>query len=134
MSSTSSTRRQPAIAFCASLSTSVAICTGWTNSVTRNRNAVSSPTVSVAVDAEQHADHDHRGQRQPGRQLAGGEADMTLVRMRPLLGPPVARRSPSSSRRAVRPATPYARMTSAPTTLSPTAPSMRADPLRGPSP
>ena len=41
MSSTSSTRRQPAIAFCASLSTSVAICTGWMNSVTRNRNAVS---------------------------------------------------------------------------------------------
>ena len=46
MSSTSSTRRQPATAFCASLSTSVAICTGWMNSVTRNRNAVSLPTVS----------------------------------------------------------------------------------------
>ncbi len=38
-------RRQPATAFCASFSTSVAVCSGETNSVTRNRNATSSPCV-----------------------------------------------------------------------------------------
>ena len=43
VSITSSTRRKPASAFCASLRTSLAVCTGATNSVTRNRNATSVP-------------------------------------------------------------------------------------------
>src|SRR2546421_670882 len=45
-SSTSRTRRQPATAFWVSLSISVAVCAGSTNSVTRNRNAVIWPIVS----------------------------------------------------------------------------------------
>ena len=48
VSSTPSTRRQPATAFCASLSTSVPICTGPTNSGTRNRNATSSAERQLA--------------------------------------------------------------------------------------
>ena len=60
------TRRQPAIAFCASVSTWVPICTGPTNSVTRNANASTSPARDLAVDAEQHADDQHAGVR-PGR-------------------------------------------------------------------
>ena len=39
------TRRQPAIAFCASVSTWVPICTGPTNRVTRNAKASTSPEV-----------------------------------------------------------------------------------------
>src|SRR5680860_1927669 len=46
VSSTASTRRQPAMAVCAWSSTSVATCTGPTNNVTRNRNATSWPEVS----------------------------------------------------------------------------------------
>ena len=60
VSSTPSTRRQPATAFCASLSTSVPTWTGPTNSVTRNRNATSWPSVMSPSIAEQHADHDDR--------------------------------------------------------------------------
>ena len=39
------TRRQPAMAFCASVSTWVPICTGPTNSVTRNAKASTLPAV-----------------------------------------------------------------------------------------
>ena len=39
------TRRQPAMAFCASVSTWVPICTGPTNSVTKNANASTLPAV-----------------------------------------------------------------------------------------
>ena len=92
---------------------SVAICTGWMNSVTRNRNAVSSPTVRRAVDAEQHADHHHRGQRQPGTELAA-EKLVTLVRRARCWARPQARRSRCPGACSVRPATPYARMTVAP--------------------
>ena len=73
VSRTPRTRRQPATAFCASLSTSVPICTGPTNSCTRKRKASSSPRVSCAVDAEQDADHDDAGVGQAGDDLAGRE-------------------------------------------------------------
>ncbi len=73
-SSTSSTRRQPATAFCASLSTSVAICTGWMNSVTRNRKAISSPTLSAPPTPSRTPSTHHRGQRQAGGELAGGRS------------------------------------------------------------
>ena len=43
VSITSSTRRKPATAFCASLSTSLAVCTGATNRVTRKRKATRVP-------------------------------------------------------------------------------------------
>ena len=65
------TRRQPAKAFCASVSTWVPICTGPTKSVTRKAKAstvaggqLSRPT------AEQHADDDDAGVRQPGGDAA----------------------------------------------------------------
>ena len=126
--STSSTRRQPAIAFCASLSTSVAICTGWMNSVTRNRNAVSWPIVSVPSTPSSTPTHHHAGQRQPGRQLADRAAHDAGPE-RPLLRQPlpVDRRRRAAARCG--PATPYARITGAPTTLSPIAPSIVAGAL-----
>ena len=83
VSSTSSTRRQPATAFCASLSTSVAICTGWTNSATRNRNAVSwptreppptpssTPTTTTAASASPAASSPSENADHAGRQGAG---------------------------------------------------------------
>ena len=124
VSSTSSTRRQPATAFCASLSTSVAICTGWMNSATRNRNAVS------CTDAQRRRRRRAEPRTtttaasgQPGGQLAAGEADHAGP-LRPLLRRAGGLRSPCPAGAAVRPATPYARITSAPTTLSATAPSI----------
>ncbi len=122
VSRTPSTRRRPATAFCASLSTSVAICTGCTNSVTRNRKPTSWPVVIVAVDAEQHADDDDRAGGEGGGQLAGGEGDGGDL-LRAGLGD-AGRSTALSMRSAVRPWTAYARMTCAPTTDSATAPSI----------
>src|SRR4051794_33876828 len=45
------TRRHPAMAFCASVSTWVPICTGPTNSVTRNAKASTLPAVILAAPA-----------------------------------------------------------------------------------
>ena len=55
------TRRQPAIAFCASVSTWVPIWTGPTNRVTRNAKASTSPEVMSPASAEPDADDQHAG-------------------------------------------------------------------------
>ena len=47
------TRRQPAIAFCASVSTWVPICTGPTNSVTRNAKPITLPEVMSPASPSQ---------------------------------------------------------------------------------
>ena len=73
VSRTSSTRRNPATAFCASLSTSLAVCTGATNSVTRNRKAISVPAEISPAEPEQDADDDDRGVGHGGDELAGDE-------------------------------------------------------------
>ena len=100
MSSTSSTRRQPAIAFCASLSTSVAICTGCTNSVHQEQERGQLPDrQSPPSTPRQHPDHDHAGQS-PGRPRSRRPSSaIDAGPQRPLTGPAAAPRSPSSSRR-----------------------------------
>ena len=46
----------PAMAFCASLRTSVATCIGWTNSVTRKKKPISRPEGELVVGGEHDTD------------------------------------------------------------------------------
>lgn len=122
VSRTPRTRRQPATAFCASLSTSVAICRGETNSVIRNRKAIrrpavisppmpsrtpSSTTPAMATDATISVSGNTVATIRCVRACAARLASIAL-----------------SSRPAVRDSEPWARITAAPTTDSLTAASM----------
>ncbi|CNG49517.1 Uncharacterised protein [Mycobacterium tuberculosis] len=119
MSSTPSTRRQPAIAFCAWLNTSVAVCIGLTNSVTRNRNAISfpadtSPAMPRSVPAMTTA-----AVASAATSSLTGNVSATIAWARVCASRWAS--TVSSTRRPVRSSEAYARMTGAPTTDSPTA-------------
>ena len=121
VSSTPSTRRQPATAFCASLSTSVPICTGPTKRVTKNRKASSSPSVSpppipICTPTTTTAALASPATTSPEENVSATSAWARVAVAR-------CRSMASSMRRPVRSSTAYARIVEAPTTDSDTAPS-----------